>query len=423
MKRFKEPAKTALILLLTLSAVFLAWRGSLFAAFFPPKAQPSPTPTEGSSLSFSAAALPVAAAVTVPGGLRCGIKYDAERMALLYERFGALLAEALGSAGAPEEMGEESWRSQLDRESLFLDYGFSLPLDALAAWVGVEAPWAGDRRADALLLVSAQEGSVRLCFREDGRFFACDTSASRASLRTQLSEYRPNGAAFAFESDKLGSCAPYALVLEQLPDLHAYESSTAQSPAAQALGEAFGINLSSQSRYTETDGTLVYPGDAGVLRLTADGAVTYSAAEGAVSPPERLAGRIEWVRRLLETVRSAWAGEETLRLSAVNAATDGSLRLAFAYELGGLTVELASGPAAVAVWRPGGLSELSLRPLSFRLEDSESGLLPEKQAQAAAGSLHAGGEARLMLTETGAGSFRPAWIVTVEGRSLWTQDG
>ena len=47
----------------------------------------------------------------------------------------------------------------------------------------------------------------------------------------------------------------------------------------------------------------------------------------------------------------------------------------------------------------------------------------EKQAQAAAGSLHAGGEARLMLTETGAGSFRPAWIVTVEGRSLWTQDG
>ena len=35
MKRFKEPLKTLLILLLTASAVFLAWKGSLFAAFFP----------------------------------------------------------------------------------------------------------------------------------------------------------------------------------------------------------------------------------------------------------------------------------------------------------------------------------------------------------------------------------------------------
>ena len=61
MKRFKEPLKTLLILLLTASAVFLAWKGSLFAAFFPERkgGAVSPTP-EPSELSYTASALPLA---------------------------------------------------------------------------------------------------------------------------------------------------------------------------------------------------------------------------------------------------------------------------------------------------------------------------------------------------------------------------
>ena len=55
MKRFKEPLKTLLILLLTASAVFLAWKGSLFAAFFPERkaaVSPTPEPSENSKNKF-----------------------------------------------------------------------------------------------------------------------------------------------------------------------------------------------------------------------------------------------------------------------------------------------------------------------------------------------------------------------------------
>ena len=215
MKRFKEPLKTLLILLLTASAVFLAWKGSLFAAFFPErKAAASPTP-EPSELSYTASALPLAAAVTGPGGLCCGLAYDAEAMAELFEGFSAVLSEALGSAEAPASIGRFTWQDRLEEESLYLDYGFPLPITALAAWVGVEAAWAGAETGTAYLLDDNGSGNVRLSYRAgDGRYYECDTAASWTTLRAQLEEYRPNGAAFAFTLPALRECDPCLLVLE-----------------------------------------------------------------------------------------------------------------------------------------------------------------------------------------------------------------
>ena len=76
MKRFKEPLKTLLILLLTASAVFMAVRGGFFGAFYPEKPQASAVPTAAPE-GYPAAALPAEAAVTAAGGHRCGVKYDA----------------------------------------------------------------------------------------------------------------------------------------------------------------------------------------------------------------------------------------------------------------------------------------------------------------------------------------------------------
>ena len=58
MKRFKEPLKTLLILLLTASAVFLAWKGNLFSAFFPEIKSAVTASPEPDDQSFTAAALP-----------------------------------------------------------------------------------------------------------------------------------------------------------------------------------------------------------------------------------------------------------------------------------------------------------------------------------------------------------------------------
>ena len=422
MKKFKEPLKTLLILLLICSAVFMAWKGNLFAAFFPVREPPASPAPESSEQSYTAAALPLAAAVTGPGGLSCGVKYDAEAMAELFEGFSAVLSEALGSAEAPEAIGRFTWQDRLQEESLFLDYGFPLPISALAAWVGVEAPWAGSERFSAFLLDNNGEGAVRLSYHAgDGHYFQCDTAASWATLRSQLEGYRPNGASFAFRLPALHDCDSFLLVLEQLPAVYSAHISAAGSEAAGACGELFGINLGGQSRYTEADGTLVYPGENGVLRLYPDGSIGYtSTGDGrrAASPAEQ----IEMARKLLETIHAAFAGEESLALRSAEFDEAGDLSLSFCYMLGGLRLDMAAGSAASAVWKGGALSELTIRPCSCRRAEAAGALLPEMQAAAAAGSIRRGAAPELVLPERGEEKAEPVWIVTVDGRNLWTQE-
>ncbi len=422
MKRFKEPLKTLLILLLTASAVFLAWKGSLFSAFFPEIKSAVTAPPEQDEQSFTAAVLPMTAAVTGPGGMCCGVKYDASAMAELYEGFSAILSETLGSAEEPAVISRVVWQDRLQEESLFLDYGFPLPISALAAWVGVEADWAGKETGSAFLLDHGSAGTVRLSYRAgDGRYFQCPTAASWNTLRSILEEYRPNGAVFAFEIPELRSCDPFLLVLEQLPPLHRVQASYDPAAAARAFAELFGVNLGGQSRYKEADGTMVYPGDNGVLRLWADGSISYAAAGDNPITARSAAEQIEKARRLLAAIHASYAGEERLELSGAEEES-GDLVLSFSYVLGGVRLDISAGPAARATWREGKLTELLIRPRSYRETETLSDLLPEKQAAAAAGSIRRGAAARLILPDGGEGRLEPTWIVTVDGRNLWIQE-
>ncbi len=88
----------------------------------------------------------------------------------------------------------------------------------------------------------------------------------------------------------------------------------------------------------------------------------------------------------------------------------------------GLRLDMAEGSAATAVWREGKLSELTIRPRSCRRAEAAAALRPEKQAAAAAGSIRRGAAPELVLPERGEERAEPVWIVTVDGRNLWTQE-
>ena len=422
MRRYKEPVKTALLLLLTLSAAFLAWRGNLFAGLFP-GAEPPASPAQEEILSCQPAALPAEAALTGLSGLRYGVKYDEGGMSSLFDACSPLLAEALGSAEEPAPISEEVWRSRLGGAGLYLNYGFSLPLSVLAAWAGGEAAWAGSRTATALLLMSDGDDGIRLCFRSgEGTYYSGGTASSWLSLQELLNAFFPNGAAFAFELPELGDCDPDSLVLEEPPTPRSATASGSQAEAAAALAEQFGINLSGQSRYSEADGTLVYPGEGGVLRLDAEGTVSYTASEGKLGGASGTAEQVEAVRRLLWSVHDACAGDEKLALTDLRR-EEGVLRLSFAYVLDGIPVQLNAGPAASAEWGPEGFRELTVLPRRYRRGETGLSLLPEKQAAAAAGSLYPGSSGRLILSDRGERSPELIWAVTLEGRLLWTQEG
>ncbi|MBR4703148.1 MAG: hypothetical protein IKO91_04830 [Oscillospiraceae bacterium] len=423
MRRFKEPLKTALLILLTLSAAFLAWRGRIFGGLFPEPEPETTPPQEEEILSCSPAALPSVLVLTGVSGLHCGVKYDAEEMSRLFDLCSPILAEALGSAEKPSPIPEKEFRNRLEGAGLYLDFGFSLPVSVLAAWVGVDVLWAEEASGSAFLLDSDPSGSIRLCFTgEEGEYLSSITAASRLSMEALLEDTLPNGAVFAFSLPELKNSAPYSLVLDELPELRAVNGAGGLEEAASALAEHFGINLSGTSRYTEADGTLVYPGETGVLRLDAGGSISFSAAEGAMQTrTDSLSERIELVRRLLETVHETYAAEERLSLIGLSW-EDEVLSLTFGYEVGGIPVLLSGGAAAWAEWGPEGLRELTVFPRRYRRGEPVSGLLPEKQAAAASGSLYPGSGVRLILSDSGQSRLALSWAVTEEGELLWMQE-
>lgn len=410
-KRFKEPLKSLLIVLLTASAIFLMGKSGAFSMLLREYGQLTPvSPAADSVLSYSPAALPTEAAITGPNGLCYGLKYDSGALQSLYEELSAYLGEAIGSAETPVRMSEKSWLALLEGTSLYLDYDCALPVSALAAWLGVESAWEGSLRT--LILSEGEDGSVLLSFQNaSGVCRKSETAASWEGLWERLGAYLPNGAGFARGWASLSDCDPSMLVLEHLPEKHAITASGAQEAAAGLLAERSGVNLSSQNRYTEPDGTVVYPGESGVIRLYGSGGLRYSASEGAsLAEADSVPAMVERSRALLEALHGAAAGDELLRFRA-DTLRDGSGSVDFDWYCEGIPIRCADGAAAQVGWTDGRLTELYFLPRTYHVTDETVELLPEKQAAAAAGSRRRGSEAGLAFYDGGEERLLPFWQV------------
>ena len=410
-RRWLEPVKTALIVLLSASALLLMYLSGLFDFLMPERGNGSYLLPDEPSLSLTAATLPAEAAITGQSGLCYGLKYDSAALGALYDAVSPYLAEAIGSAEAPKRISEKQWMRLLDGAGLYLDYDCDLPLSLLAAWLGVEAPMCPEFRA--LILSEGEAGSVLLSYLDEkDRGWSCGTAGAWKSLAGQLDAYLPNGASFARRWTALKACDPAMLVLESLPELYTVSVSDGQKAAAEVLAEKTGIHLNSVSRYSEPDGTVVYPGENGVLRLHADGSLSFSASETfRLAEGDTLPAITELSRTLLETLHAAFAGDEGLRCDGCRIGQDGSGEVTFSYVCEGLPVLLNAGSAARLRWTEGRLTELTFLPRCCRVSARRIELLPEKQAAAAAGSRSPGGEAGLALYDGGEALLQPFWRV------------
>lgn len=411
--RLKEPAKSLLILLLAASALYLAWQTGLFSGLLP---QNSPEGSvsiggEGALPSYTRAAWPCAAAITGDNGLRYGVKYDDSAMEQLYSQLSVPLGETLGSSEAPARISEKTWWKALSRGSAYLEYENPQSLSVLALWLGTEAGALEGRSARRLLLVPGEGELTLLLFQnEAGQFYRCNTKATWASVRSSMSSFLPNGAGFARELEALEDCEPYSLILEQLPELTLLQSypGALDSCAAQAA-RLFSVPMNSGSSYPEADGTQVYLGEYGSLRLSPEGAVIYRYEEGApLCATEAL--QIEQSRQLLEQLHEAFRREEQLLFVGSWAQGDVTT-VYFDYRAGSLPVQLESGHAAWCQFRDGLLQEVGIYPRSYAKAAEAAALLPEMQASAAAGSILPGSEARLVYPDPGGESLSPVWSV------------
>ena len=135
-RRLLEWGKDALIVALSLSAVYLLSMTPLLQdsgvlELISPKESPAPgafTATQGGAM------LPARLVISAEGG-RCGVQYDKTQLEELFSPLGALLGDALASAGEARPMTEAQWRQYLTGTGIYFDFAGDVPLSALERWL------------------------------------------------------------------------------------------------------------------------------------------------------------------------------------------------------------------------------------------------------------------------------------------------
>lgn len=432
-----EWGKNALIVLLALSALYLLGRTQLYVdgaasgghllsglkSIFSEEEPVSPSQVLG-DWSQGTLPRPVRMVVLTPQG-NAGIQYDNTVLDSLFLEFTNPLADALTSAGTPQQVSEEAFRTALSaqRPGIYLDFLGRVPLTNLTAWLSggragnVELPHSIRR----MLLTLSEDGRVLLYFIDEntGNCYVSETASDLAQrLERFVAGVSPNGAAFAFQSgEAYASLAPYTLLgggVSPQPDRFSVTNPVPITDGGEDYGDAFealvrSLSFQPQSMsYRSRDGVTIQEGSE-KLRFSDSGQVTYEAAER-TDPRFPLQGLsqnpTEW-----ELVGSAWAfvervfqtssasplcGDARLYIQGLEETEDG-VAVLIGYQLDGAAVVVGQlGCAARIEISDGAITGFQLQLRKYTYVQQGPQVLPELQATAALEAQEAQGSELLL---------------------------
>lgn len=426
-KTLPEWAKNLLIAALSLSAAYLFTLSPLYLNSplygWTGRLRPAASADSGVTVSFSAAARPVRMAVNNSAG-RCGVQYDTAAVDAAFEQTGALLGEALGSAGAARPVSEDRWRQALLAEGIFFDFAGTVPLAALAGWLREgerNEQLSGDVRR--MVLAPGEDGAVWLYYQdgwEGNDFYGCATALqANAHLDPVTASFVPNGAKFAFEDSRLLPCGPYTLVTDGPKSAAVYEASSPLAAGGSALDSvlsALSFSGALVTSYAADEGTVYRLGEDSLL-LSPDGSLAYHSGDGVLYPVIRegetptMAEMIEATRRLSAAVLEPLCGEA--RVCLVSARQEEAVTtISYSYSLNGAEVWAGNGGwCARFSLTDGLLTAFTLRPRTYTATEEETPLLPVIQAAAAMEAKDAAGSELLLLyRDTGEREIRAGWV-------------
>lgn len=435
-RRAVELGKDLLILLLTCSALWLAARtqllGPLSGLF---REEPLPNDSyEAQSGARADAARPLRITASLAGGSetgRYGVQYDEAGTDGLFQQVAGLLVETLSSAGAPERVTRAQWEQALtSAPGVCMDFQGSIPMQVLTGWLAGE-----DTDIDAVvrrLALTEWQGSVALYYRDEetGLYYRCLSEvASSLHLAQALSALSDNGAFYAFESELYADLDPDTLLSAEPPAPAVYSALNPLSGGQETLEEIMedlGLPVGSASFYSVGDERVARIGG-DTLRLSAQGAVEYSAGEGGgdyFQVPGRQGSRelfqaVEACRQLAAATVGARSGQARLYLMSVEE-EQGGWRVDFGYCLNGTPVHLESGSAASFLVAGGRITGFSLRLRSYTAAGETSVVMPVRQAAAAMGAMGLEGEELLLAyTDTGGTTVTAVWGAADSGQARW----
>lgn len=440
--RWIELGKTLLILLLSVSALYLLGRTQLFdqatgagqgwmvALGF---AEESASQLAGTGGQV-AVIRPVRVVLTSSEG-RHGSQYSNDSVDALYSKVPNLLADALQRAESPAKITESQWQTALGQltPGIYLDLLGSVPFSVLASSVGGGSTDTSlSAHVQQLLLTTDDRGSATLYYQDerDGSYYRCSIQMGgdlAERLAEQVSDYAPNGISFAFEQEEgYQALDPYTLI-QQHEDtaLSAYDAVNpipiSDDDSISTLLQDLGFHYQSSQIVGSAESLSVREGSNDSLRVYNTGQVVYHAATAEESRfPVASMGEsaselevVESVWVLLEQVTGTRRGEARIYLDSLEETADG-WQLTFGYQLEGAQVLVGSGgyAAQVVVSRDYVVDiDLQLREYSLS-QTSATPVLPLTQTLAAMEALEvAGGTLRLCYLDSGAGWVTAEWVV------------
>lgn len=419
-RRVLEAFKTLLILLLSLSALYLLTMTPLvqdsgLSDWF----RKDPAAEPGSlSVTLTAAARPSRMAMS-DGENRYGIQYDQNAVDELFARLGPLLGEALVSSEEPEKISEIQWQWYLQGKGIYFDFAGEIPLSALCSWLQAEQTCGLTAAARRILLVDGYGDGVLLCYQDsaDGNFYVCRTALLWSlHLEPEMSAMTDNGARFSFEDpDWTGLLHPYTLITED-PVLQLCSVSVPLASADSRADLLEALDYTGRNHASVSGGELYLDGN-DRLHVMANGVVSYDAAQGGKYPVAAkgdtitVAEAIEAARKLAERTIGAQCGDAELYL--VSAEELGQeYRIRFGYRLNGSTVWLYDeGWAAEFYVSQGYITKFTLRFRSYTATGDTAMLLPiERAAVILPGLDRENGELVLQYRDRGESVVEPVWV-------------
>jgi len=422
-----DRVQNALIILLTVSALFLLSQTALFGSlsakspeqifdrFF--GAEISETADSSAALSNLAAPMQI---LFINDFSRFGQTSVTVRSSV-FESISPLLSDALSSASSPVSVSEADFFSALQECGIYCDFTISLPLSILENALGIESQIKTDhfvRRA--LLFPDGQD--VKLYLVDDtGLCTLYATTVAGRAVTELLDAQSDNGAYLCAQlPDEFVGLSPYTLIVSEQPQLYAL---SAVNPLAEAdlsdLLRAAEFNPHTENRYTESSGTVVIREGDSSLRIAQDGTVTY---QGSSAEPNSLYHVAAQGAKptALETMRAIQAfassflqnktGSAALCLSSM-VSTAAGYRVYLDYAVNGTPIFFADGSHAAAFTVSGNtITAFSLHFRSYGLTDEAALILPLQQAFAIAQSSYENAEPRIYYVDSGTSIVFPGWI-------------
>lgn len=299
-----------------------------------------------------------------------------------------LFQEALGSAVPAGAVEDTALREALNHPGLYLELtGGPLPLEAVAAWLGEDAPFQSSVRSMALT-AEGDEGASLFLLDGEGAIVRCSTALPVSALRSSCEKISPNGSYFAYETGYT-SLAPYTVLMPKItppPDV------TAERPAgysAYNLLTALDFNAHTLSRYTESSGAEVVEESPRTLRIGPNGNVSFISRGTIASPLYRASGtglrEVLAAGGRLAAALAGGTGASPLFLRSAEETAEGWI-LRFRYQVDGVPVYFSDGSDALTVTFQGrSVTDFTYRCRAYTpMEEDPAALLPAGMAQAIA---------------------------------------